>query len=870
MSLRIPFAFCSLVFCINSLFPIDYEGQIVEEIEILSNQIPEQRILAFLTIEEGDPLNAQSIREAFRELYSIGVFRDLKFDLSKLENGNLKLSIIVRELPQIQDVQFFGNRQFADDELIGEFPIRKGDYYTETLVHRAVDYIKDKYREEGYLMTRVNVTQKTNEKTAEIRLIMDIDEGQEMIVGKITFYGVKKLREKSIKKAMETVEDKFLREGVFNDASFEEDKTKIILFYQSKGYKDAKIEKVRLSYRWKNPQKKKTRKVHIEIWIDEGPLYYFGHLLIKGNVLFTKEELYANVQRKLGHPFSEIVHQQDIERITLMYHQRGYIFARVTPVDTIDEQRRIIHHVLDIYEGDKAHIEGIYIEGNEKTKDFVIRREIQIREGEIFDRDKVQRSVERLRNTQYFSSVVPEPRPGSVEGLMNLIFRVKEQRTGLLSGGAGFGTQSGFSLTFKVQEQNFLGRGQSLGADLNLGTIDQIGMISFSEPYLFDKDIFSRINLRLGVERRERNIDNLPVVTIITEINGEPEKVIKTNFSELIIPATGRPGENPTSIPYKNFIATLGLDLGYRFKDWYRISMGVSAGIENPFWGKSTPPWSGNRSERDIWEEYGGSEGGGFFKSDREKEIETGISYENGLPSIIFRFINSISFQIDTRDNRVITTRGLFFDFNLGLVYGSSRYSTWNFQFSYYKTLFWKLVFAGNHQLITLGDLFDAKITRLDESRLLQLRREELRGWAPQDISDHRKALARINREPENFYIDFINPVGRSRILNSYELRFPFFQQFLWGVFFLDMANISSAKFLRFKGADSRFNLGWLLDPRHWMFSVGTGFRIELPQFPIRFYFSWKFYYDREAKKIAWPNFDGGRPEFTFNVLGFF
>ena len=312
-------------------------------------------------------------------------------------------------------------------------------------------------------------------------------------------------------------------------------------------------------------------------------------------------------------------------------------------------------------------------------------------------------------------------------------------------------------------------------------------------------------------------------------------------------------------------MVNFGLDVGYRFKEWYRISTGVSFGIERAFWGTSITPWGGNRSERGIWEEYRG-----FFTSDEEREAETGIPYNDGLPEIIYRAVNSVSFEVDTRDNRVITTRGMFFDFDLSAIYGSSRYSRWSFQYSYYKTLFWKVVGVANVHLITLGDLFSRNITRLDESRLLQLRREELRGWSPQDVRTHREALARINNEPANFYQDFINPVGRSRILSSLEIRFPFVQQFLWGVFFLDMGNVSSAKLFRFRGDDARFNIGWLLNPQNWMYSVGTGLRIEIPQFPIRLYFSWKFYYDKQAEKVIWPDFNGGRPEFTFNVLGFF
>ena len=131
---------------------------------------------------------------------------------------------------------------------------------------------------------------------------------------------------------------------------------------------------------------------------------------------------------------------------------RGYIFARITPLEYIDKESRKISFVFDIYEGDKAHVERIFISGNDKTREHVIRRELVIREGEIFNADKIRLSAENLMRLNYFKNVIPEPRQGSVEGLMNLVFKVEEQQTGMVQAGAGYGTQSGFTLNFEIKE----------------------------------------------------------------------------------------------------------------------------------------------------------------------------------------------------------------------------------------------------------------------------------------------------------------------------------------------------------------------------------------------------------------------------------
>ena len=592
----------TLSFLQTTTWAADYDGLMIDKITITNSEIPKRRILNLLDFAEGDPLTESQLRAGFKNLYRMGVFDDLDFDVQIVETqgeDRIHLTIIAYELSKIRKINFIGNQKYSDDILTEEIPAQAGNYYTEALMRQVRLFIKDKYREDGYLMTEVTTLVKEIPDDKEVEVTVDIIEGLEMLVGKIRFYGNKNLSDKQLKRVLESKEDKWYQEGKFDDLTFEADKERLILRYKKDGYYRAKIDQARLSYRWKNPKKKKARNVNIDIWFTEGDVYYFGKTTIKGNKLFKTAEIEKQLRRYPGDYYDEETHQGDLERVTLMYHSRGYIFARITPIEHVNEEDKTVDYVFDIYEGDKAHVEKIIITGNEKTKEHVIRREIEIREGEIFNRLKIQRSLEKLTRTQFFSQVVPEPRPGSVEGLMNLIFRVEEQRTGLVSAGAGWGTTSGFSLNFEIREANFLGRGWGLGAKADLGLHRQVLDVSFTEPYLFGKSLSSRFsvffiqndqflsaeeNLITNITTTITTNTNDGMLTFTTNIETNVDNLnafTREDVNELPLQYRSVIDRNRPALPYKSANVGFGVNTGYRFgrlvqsKYWVKLQCSI-------------------------------------------------------------------------------------------------------------------------------------------------------------------------------------------------------------------------------------------------------------------------------------------------------
>jgi outer membrane protein insertion porin family len=284
---------------------------------------------------------------------------------------------------------------------------------------------------------------------------------------------------------METVEETAFEDGTFKKDIYEQDKGKILAYYKENGFLDAQILEDRVEYEWEDPTLQEKRAIFIVVKVTEGEKYYFDgytvdikstgekpvvdpDLLMKSFQLNEKGELFNNTKFLM-----------DKQNISFQYASKGYIFARVIPNRTVTEREVVIDNVkvkrkfvkIDfvIHEGGKAFVEGIIIKGNKKTKDKVIRREILIKEGELFDSRKIQISREKVFNLGFFKQVNFDMRQGSTQDRMNIIVDVEEQPSGTISLGGGYGTTSGFSIFADLAENNLMGNGQRVGIKFEYG-----------------------------------------------------------------------------------------------------------------------------------------------------------------------------------------------------------------------------------------------------------------------------------------------------------------------------------------------------------------------------------------------------------------
>ncbi|MBL8991818.1 MAG: outer membrane protein assembly factor BamA [Spirochaetia bacterium] len=876
----------------------EYEGMIVEKIQIQSNvNVQPVRIKGALSLREGEPLSEQKLRADFRALYQLGLFQDLRFEMLPLGTDRVILTVVVNERYRIKKIRFVGNVKFAEDTLADEVPMKPDEYYSPSAVNRAINAIKEKYRTAGYLMTRVKPDVVNVESKKETIVTFEITEGSEMLVGQINFSGNSNLASKDIKKELQLHEDRWYREGKFDDLLLDEDKQKILYYYRKNGYINAKLLDTKLSYRWRDPNKKEVREVYIDFKVSEGEKFYFGDLAIRGMKLFSEEEIRKRLRRKAGEIFNQEIHDSDLQALNVMYQERGYIFARVTPIETVDEKTNRLSYLFDIYEGDKAHLERIFITGNDKTKDFVILRELDIKEGEIFNALKIRRSAEKVMNLQYFKNVIPDYKPGSVEGLMNLVFNVEEQRTGIISAGAGFGTSSGISFNAEIRENNFLGLGQSIGVKAEFGEIRKVLSFNFTEPWIFKLPISLGASITLSSEifrlqnpfTFPKDGNNQPQFDkdVITNTTGDfyfygNDGQIKTNIANTVQSGGG--------IPYTKSGIGFSVFTSYRFANWFAIGFTpLSIDLSKTYFDTGKPlAIDSTIPSQDLI---------------RQQPIVI-KQFKDNLGLLVdsreaFTYTTSLSFSRDTRDNNLNPSRGSLLKLSTDFSFFRNELSRWNFSYSKYQKLIWKFVLAYSFDVYTLGNSPRGVFKRDDGgipdlNQFYYFNREEIRGWEQSDINTFRANLAEtMNTLKGSSYNPYtfvgLYTYGQAKVRHGLEIRFPIAEQVLWGTLFIDAGNLSADMIGTQYGSLNFLNpFHWSYGPKgivfdtlaEYMFDTGFGFRLQIPAFPIRLYFSWKFAYSASTGKFynlqpiqpifGIATFTAPIPSVVLNVFGFF
>lgn len=481
--------------------PSKYEGKIVKKIEFLGlKNIDPDDLLDICITEKGFPLKASEIREDIKAVFKEGKFQDVKVEVEEYRDG-VRVRFLCNERPTINEVRFKGVEELSDIEISEIISVKEGDVLQLDKLEKTVKVIKKKYEDEGFFNAVIKYqVEKVKDEENIVDVVYIIDEGEEIKVEKISILGTRKILSEDLLDIMETKEDEWFSDGTFKQDIYEQDKGKVIAYYKENGYLDADIVEDKVEYEWKDPEEMEERAIFITLKVIEGEKYYFGKYSVQGNKVIKTDVFHDSFeQRQTGNIFNDTLFQKDRHMISFRYATKGYIFARVIPKRTVEERevevngkketRKFVSVDFHIREGSQAYIENIIIKGNKKTKDKVIRRELIVKEGELFNSSKIQLSRERIFNLGFFKQVNFDIRPGSREGYMNLIIDVEEQPTGTISLGGGYSTRTKFSIFADVGENNLMGNGQRVGVRFEYGPKKSAVTLSFKEPWLFDYPI---------------------------------------------------------------------------------------------------------------------------------------------------------------------------------------------------------------------------------------------------------------------------------------------------------------------------------------------------------------------------------------------
>jgi len=474
---------CFLILFLIFVSSVVYAAKI-DEVRIKGNKrVPESRISQFL-VKAGDEFDLEKIDNSIRELYKTGLFLNVSVDL-EVDEEKLVLVYNFFEKPFINRIYIEGNIKISEDSLREELVVREGEPFDKNKIEETVKKLRIKYQKEKFHNVQINYDIEELGNNA-VDLIFSIDEGKKAKVYDIEFIGNKFFKDKKLKKVIETKE-----KGIFSwltgsgklvTEELTLDRERVRATYLNEGFMKVKVGDPEIIYNEDNT------KITVVFRIVEGDRYKVDNIDITGNVHLDRKTLLDKLSLKPGDYFSSEKFQQDINRLTEAFGDIGYPFANVDPNTVLNDDNKTVSISYKIDEDGLYRIERIIITGNKNTRDRVIRRELDIAEGEVYSSSKLRSSKGNLQYTNFFEEVniVEEP---VAENQMRLRLNVKEKSTGAFSIGAGYSTLDGIIGTLMIQKDNLFGKGYLVSLKGQFSTKRTDYTLSFTNRWLFDKPI---------------------------------------------------------------------------------------------------------------------------------------------------------------------------------------------------------------------------------------------------------------------------------------------------------------------------------------------------------------------------------------------
>jgi len=468
------------------------EGEIVQSIKVQGNKrVDDSTILYYIKTEVGKPLSRMQIRKDIEEIYDLGQFKDIQVETDDVAEGVAVIFKVV-EIPSIGSLKIVGNKKIESEDISEQIGLKRGAAFHDQNVASSIEAINKLYETKGYFFAETKIeTELTPDNLVDVTI--RIREDEKVNVEKIRFTGNKAFTDKILRKQMETSEKtwfSFLDDsGVYQKDILKLDVFRIEAWYQDHGFVRVSVldPKIQVS--------KKDKAIHITIPVVEGSRYKIDSIAINGDGTFTDEELFAVIESKKGENYNVSKIREDVSRISDLYSTRGFAYADVNPVTKIIDEKKVVQLAVEIEKGKKVYVGKINILGNVSSRDNVIRREFRLREGDLFDSQKLKRSKQRINNTQFFEDVKIDTKRGEEPDLIDITTTVTERPTGSISVGAGFSSVEKVIFTGSVSQNNLFGRGQRLVFSTSLSAIRSDFNLSFTEPRLFDTEILAGIDL---------------------------------------------------------------------------------------------------------------------------------------------------------------------------------------------------------------------------------------------------------------------------------------------------------------------------------------------------------------------------------------
>ncbi|HXR47336.1 MAG TPA: outer membrane protein assembly factor BamA [Candidatus Limnocylindrales bacterium] len=485
--------------------------------------VSEQFIRSNIRLKAGDFYIASASEADIRSLYATGQFYNIRVSLDQASDGGVVLTYIVQARPRLTEIKIDGNKKLSASKIRKKITAKVGQPLDEQKLFTDSQEIQKLYEKYGYAGTRVKYVVDVDENAGRGTATFQITEQPKVKIVKVEFIGAAAFSQRELRKQLKTRQRWMFSwltgSDVYKEDQFADDQDALVEYYRSHGYLDFEIKDVKLEH-------PTPKTMDIRFFIFEGRQYKVGSVKFTGNKIFNDAQLRQGLQyvhdferergklgphglpMDAGDIFTPDGLDKDVTAVEDFYGSKGYINVKQGPalqvlrVPNVDTGTMDLEFQID--EGHKYYVERIDIHGNVKTKDKVIRRELAISPGEVFDMVRVKISKQRLEGLQYFDKVDmnPEPTDPPIAGRQNLVVDVEEQNTGKLMLGAGFSSVDSVVGFIEIEQANFdlfhppyfTGGGQRARLFIQLGSQRQDYELLFSEPWFMNR------KLRLDVD----------------------------------------------------------------------------------------------------------------------------------------------------------------------------------------------------------------------------------------------------------------------------------------------------------------------------------------------------------------------------------
>ncbi len=454
-----------------------------------NERIDSGAILRKITTKPGDFYDPEQLRADLKSVFAMGYFDNVEIRAQDTDKGK-EITFAVEEKPVIKKVLISGTDELSETEVRDAASIMPNSILNPTRLNEAVQRINELYKSKGYYNTETtaNITYPTSE-SADITF--SIVEGKKIFIGKINFEGNKAFDDDDLEDVIETSEWDWLswitETGVLKMDILNQDAARIGAFYNNNGFIEVKIADPVVE--------QKDDELLITFRIEEGPRYRVGTVDVTGDLLKPKEEILSMLDIRNADFLNRQVLRGDSLKLTDMYAEQGYAFADIRPkVDRAPDSQRV-DIIFQVNKGPLVHFNRVEISGNTRTRDNVIRRDLTVREGGVFDSKAIRKSTEKLQRLGFFEEVAVVPQPTLLEDQMDVQVNVKEKSTGQFSIGAGYSSSDKLMFMSEISENNLLGTGNRISLAANLSSVSTRFNLSFTNPRILDSNVLAGFNL---------------------------------------------------------------------------------------------------------------------------------------------------------------------------------------------------------------------------------------------------------------------------------------------------------------------------------------------------------------------------------------